>query len=157
MTVRVNTISLGQARIWLIVLVLFCHYLTLFCSGDDSIQWHSVIPQGSIGVCSVNTWKKNFPGCQFEDGVSEGRLELVEQDKRLCWRVTCKTGGIGPERGGVGWRSKSPGERPSYVIPFVLKRVSSSSRVASYQGSAEAPKRQQVVVSALGTMVGLFE
>ncbi len=76
--------------------------------GDDSSRWQSVVPQGPVGVCGINAWKQDFPGCEFEDGVQEGHLHVVPMNDERYWRITCKAGEIGPERGGVGWRWPFP-------------------------------------------------
>ena len=59
---------------------------------------------GQPGLYSVAQWKADWPGCSFEDGVSEGRVSL-HGDGRARWlRVTCRAGEIGPDGGGAGWR-----------------------------------------------------
>lgn len=63
-----------------------------------------ILPAGPPGVCSVAQWKASWPGCPYEDGVSEGRLSVVHVPDGLGYRVEYAVGAIGPDRGGVGWR-----------------------------------------------------
>ena len=63
-----------------------------------------VIPKGAAGVCSVEQWKKDWPGCPWGDGVKDGRLAIGEQKGVKTFRVNYAVGRIGPEQGGVGWR-----------------------------------------------------
>jgi len=66
--------------------------------------WSQVLPKGELGPYSVKDWKRDWPGCKFEDGITEGRLTMVRQDNDLWWRVAYAPGEIGPEKGGAGWR-----------------------------------------------------
>jgi hypothetical protein len=63
-----------------------------------------VVPQGPAGVCSVEQWKKDWPGCPWGDGVKDGRLVIGERQGVKTFRVNYAVGRIGPEQGGVGWR-----------------------------------------------------
>ncbi len=56
------------------------------------------------GVCTVAQWKKDWPGCRYEDGVSERHLSVVTAEDDKAYRVDYVVGEIGPEKGGVGWR-----------------------------------------------------
>jgi hypothetical protein len=40
----------------------------------------SVILSGNPGPYGVAQWKKDWPGCEYEDGVKEGRFGLVDRD-----------------------------------------------------------------------------
>lgn len=83
--------------------------------------WNQLTPAGDPGLCSVQTWRSNWPGCEFEDGVSEGHLFLWRQDFETSWRVLCAPGQIGPERGGVGWRWPVPeGSRPAGELQYTV-------------------------------------
>ena len=63
-----------------------------------------IVPRGPAGLVSPKQWQAEWPGCAFEDGVTEGRLSTVATAGGLGYRVDYAVGGIGPERGGVGWR-----------------------------------------------------
>lgn len=63
-----------------------------------------VLPMGPPGICGVAQWKASWPGCAYEDGVSEGRLSVEHIADHLGYRVDYAVGEIGPDRGGVGWR-----------------------------------------------------
>jgi len=75
----------------------------------------------NTGICSVETWKKAWPGCQYEDGVTEGHLSVVGTSNGNAFRVDYALGQIGPERGGVGWRypvAKSNTVELNYTVEF---------------------------------------
>lgn len=59
---------------------------------------------GSAGEYTVPLWKQDWPGCEFEDGIKEGHVQLTEREGLKWLRVNYAVGGIGPERGGTGWR-----------------------------------------------------
>ena len=60
---------------------------------------------GEPGPYTVEHWKKDWPGCEFEDGIKEGHASLVKDEAGAPWlRVTYSVGKIGPEQCGVGWR-----------------------------------------------------
>lgn len=59
---------------------------------------------GEPGKYTVERWKKDWPGCGFEDGIKEGHVSLKEEKGAKCLRVNYAVGGIGPEKGGTGWR-----------------------------------------------------
>jgi hypothetical protein len=51
----------------------------------------SVILSGNPGPYGVAQWKKDWPGCEFEDGVKEGRFGLVDRDGMRWLRATMKS------------------------------------------------------------------
>ncbi len=61
----------------------------------------NVVISGEAGPYTKERWKADWPGCEFEDGVQEGRVE-VRGDHWL--RVNFAVGKIGPGEGGAGWR-----------------------------------------------------
>ena len=61
-------------------------------------------PAGPLGPYSIAQWKQDWPGCEWEDGVKEGHLSLVEREGKNALRVDYAMGQIGPEKGGCGWR-----------------------------------------------------
>lgn len=64
----------------------------------------SISPSGEAGPYTVKQWKQDWPGCEFEGGVQEGRISVIESDGSKWLRVNFATGKIGPEEGGAGWR-----------------------------------------------------
>jgi len=62
------------------------------------------VPGSMPGAYAVAQWKRDWPGCRFEDGVSEGRVSVVESAGTAWWRVTYPAGEFGPARGGAAWR-----------------------------------------------------
>jgi len=75
----------------------------------------SVKLSGAPGPYTVERWKHDWPGCEWEDGIVEGHASLVRRDDKDWLRVSYAVGGIGPEKGGVGWRWPIPstGSGPS--------------------------------------------
>ena len=59
---------------------------------------------GDPGPYDVGRWKKDWSGCEWEDGIKEGHASLVRHDDTNWLRITYATGQIGPEKCGVGWR-----------------------------------------------------
>jgi len=59
---------------------------------------------GKAGSYTQERWKSDFPGCEFEGGIQEGRIAVVEHDGLKWLRVNFAIGKIGPEAGGAGWR-----------------------------------------------------
>lgn len=59
---------------------------------------------GETGIYTKERWKADWPGCEFEGGISEKRVAVVEDAGSKWLRVNFATGKIGPEEGGAGWR-----------------------------------------------------
>ena len=77
---------------------------------------------GPPGPCSVAQWKKDWPGCEWEDGVKEGHVSIAERDGKKVLRVDYAPGGIGPEQGGCGWRfpiGMHPSTQLTYTVRFI--------------------------------------
>lgn len=84
-------------------------------------NWLPFLPSGASGPCTVEQWKRDWPQCQWGDGVKDGRLSIVERDGRKAWRVDYQPGEIGTEKGGVGWRCPIAPRRAvelSYTVRF---------------------------------------
>lgn len=64
----------------------------------------AVTLSGKDGAYTKERWKADWPGCEFEGGVKDGRLAVVEQGGEKWLRVNFAVGQIGPEQGGAGWR-----------------------------------------------------
>ena len=62
----------------------------------------------SEGIYSVAAWKVDWKGCDYEDGVAEGRVEVVRQDEQTALRVRYPKGSHGSDAGGAGWRFPLP-------------------------------------------------
>lgn len=81
----------------------------------------SIEPKGPVGPCSVEQWKQDWPGCEWGDGVKAGRLAIGEREGKRRFVVSYAVGGIGPEKGGVGWRfpiPKSARTELAYTVRF---------------------------------------
>lgn len=83
---------------------------------DDLI----IKPTGGLGPCSVEQWKQDWPGCEWEDGVKEGQLSTAEREGKKVFRVDYKPGEIGPEKCGVGWRFPI-GRRESAELTYTVR------------------------------------
>jgi hypothetical protein len=59
---------------------------------------------GSPGPYTVEQWKKDWPGCEYEDGLAEGHGELVTREGSSWLRVLYPKGSVGADQGGAGWR-----------------------------------------------------
>jgi len=76
-----------------------------FCFGLRAADLpFAVALTGEPGSYTVERWKNDWPGCEFEDGIKEGHVDLKEREGVKCLRVNYAVGGIGPEKGGAGWR-----------------------------------------------------
>jgi hypothetical protein len=75
---------------------------------------------GEPGKYSVERWKQDWPGCEFEDGIKEGHVLIKETDGLKSLRVNFAVGGIGPEKGGAGWRWPI-GNHESAELSYQLK------------------------------------
>lgn len=64
----------------------------------------TVTLSGKPGHYDTAQWKHDWPGCEFEGGIAEGRVEQVERPEGPALRVNFAPGKIGPEAGGAGWR-----------------------------------------------------
>jgi len=59
---------------------------------------------GEPGAYTVERWKRDWPGCRYEDGIAAGRVSVVTRERENALRVSCAAGKIGPSDGGAGWR-----------------------------------------------------
>lgn len=75
---------------------------------------------GNTGPYNLARWKSDWPGCEWQDGIKEGNLSVVERagEKRL--RVDYRVGQIGPEKNGAGWRFPI-GRRESAELIYTLR------------------------------------
>lgn len=64
----------------------------------------SLLVSGQEGEYTKERWKADWPGCEFEGGVKDGRVFVMEQGGTKWLRVNFAVGQIGPEQGGAGWR-----------------------------------------------------
>lgn len=59
---------------------------------------------GTPGPYTVEQWRKDWPGCEYEDGLAEGHGELVMRENKPWLRVLYPQGSFGADKGGAGWR-----------------------------------------------------
>ena len=96
-------------------------FVTLLSRMTLGQEIHRISPGSSPGVYTVEQWKQDWPGCRYEDGVSEGHLSVVQTREGRAWRVDYAIGEIGPEKGGIGWRypiRKSDNAEVTYKLTF---------------------------------------
>ena len=71
----------------------------------DPAEARAVELRGPAGLYTLAQWKLDWPGCQFEGGIRDGRVSVTEEGASKRWlRVNYAPGQIGPEKGGAGWR-----------------------------------------------------
>lgn len=64
-----------------------------------------IIPlSGPAGPYTVEQWQRDWPGCEWQDGVAEGNLSVVMHNGSRRLRVSYRVGEIGPSKNGAGWR-----------------------------------------------------
>ena len=76
---------------------------------------------GDAGAYTAERWKRDWPGCRYEDGVKEGRVSVVRRDAGNALRITCAAGKVGPAEGGAGWRwpvDRADSMTLSYTLHF---------------------------------------
>lgn len=59
---------------------------------------------GAAGPYSVARWAKDWPGCEYEDGLAEGHGAIVSREGVNWLRVLYPQGSFGADKGGAGWR-----------------------------------------------------
>ncbi len=60
--------------------------------------------EGPPGPYTREQWRRDWPGCTFEGGIAQRRVEIAKHDDHSWLRVHFEPGQIGPEQGGAGWR-----------------------------------------------------
>lgn len=75
---------------------------------------------GGAGPYTVERWKHDWPGCEWEDGVKEGHVSVVAHDEKNWLRVNYAIGQIGPEKCGAGWRFPI-GRRESAELRYTVR------------------------------------
>jgi hypothetical protein len=84
-------------------LVGCCLTLFFLTSAARSEEIRLALP-GPSGPYTVERWKRDWPGCEWQDGIKEGNLSVVERDATFRLRIDYRIGEIGPEKNGAGWR-----------------------------------------------------
>lgn len=79
-----------------------------------------VVFAAPAGPYTFERWKLDWPGCEWQDGVKEGNLSIVERDGRFRLRVDYRVGEIGPEKNGAGWRFPI-GKRESAELAYTVR------------------------------------
>lgn len=95
-----------------------CLLLLISLSQVEAAPASSTAPPGPYTLAS---WKKDWPGSPWEDGIAEGRVEIITRGEEKRWRVAYAIGQIGPSAGGLAWNQPfAPTEEItlSYVVRF---------------------------------------
>lgn len=91
----------------------------LFPGSGRGEEVRPAIP-GPVGPYTVERWKRDWPGCEWQDGVEEGNLSVVERGGRFRLRVDYRPGKIGPEENGAGWRFPM-GRRETAELSYTVR------------------------------------
>ena len=79
--------------------------LSVMCGLTSGVgQEMRVDLRGDTGPYPVALWKKQWPECAYEDGIAEGRVELIQDDGSHWLRTLYPKGSHGSDQGGAGWR-----------------------------------------------------
>lgn len=77
-------------------------------------------PAAAPGAYDTKTWRADWPGCPWEDGVREGRVSVVARPDGRRWRVDYAPGRIGPSEGGAAWNQPFDG-RDDVILTYVVR------------------------------------
>jgi hypothetical protein len=83
----------------LCVAFLFLSYLS-----GQAIEWQPIRISAPPGPYPKTLWKADWPGCLFENGVSEGRVSVLREGEQSWLRVSYPKGSHGSQDGGASWR-----------------------------------------------------
>lgn len=78
--------------------------IAIFSSTIVAAEPLRIAISGEPGPYTVERWKHDWPGCEWEDGVKEGHVSTTKHDGKNWLRVDYAVGQIGPEKCGCGWR-----------------------------------------------------
>lgn len=97
--------------------------LTLTATAHVSAQEpHNIQLSGTPGPYTLEQWRQDWPGCKFEGGIREGRVQLHTGPDAAPWlRVNHAPGKIGPDEGGAGWRMPLPAPQTSAELRYTLR------------------------------------
>ena len=104
--------------------VVFIVMLGVWSGWTQGVAGDVLTLTGSPGPYTVTQWEKHWPGCEYEDGVEEGRVELIKDAAGLWLRALYPTGSHGPDMGGAGWRWPLPGvkrDQPAMTLEYDLR------------------------------------
>lgn len=87
-----------------------------------AIEWQPVMLNAPEGPYSKALWKADWPGCAYEDGISEGHVTLVKKGETAWLRVLYPKGSHGGPEGGAGWRYPLgvKADRPSAELRYTV-------------------------------------
>jgi hypothetical protein len=101
-----------KRRLWFLLL------LSLPAAAQESLL--RVELSAGPGAYGLDRWRKDWPGCAFEGGIREGRVQRIDDASGRWLRVNFAPGAIGPDEGGAGWRLPL-GRRESAEVRYTLR------------------------------------
>ena len=72
----------------------------------------SITISGEAGPYTKERWKADWPGCEFEGGIKEGRVVVTEPDSQKWLRVNFATGKSAPRKAARAGACRSEKTRP---------------------------------------------
>lgn len=78
--------------------------LMLFSPYSIAAEIGPLRPRSDGPRYTVEDWRREWPECEYEDGVAAGRVSIARTEGTRWWRITFAPGRIGPAEGGAGWR-----------------------------------------------------
>ena len=98
----------------------------LLILATDSLQaedWKTVSLDGPLGTYSMQLWQRDWPGCEWADGIKAGRISVVKDGDVKALRVQYAAGQIGTDKGGCAWRwpfasKDNPSAELQYYVTF---------------------------------------
>jgi len=94
--------------------------LNLFANDQLNVNFDS-LPAGALTLTQV---KANWPGVTWDNGLSEGRVQVIgspDSHEGNSIRVTYPTGSVGPTQGGAQWRCNFGGTADTLYSSYWLK------------------------------------
>ncbi len=79
-------------------------FLLFIAPALQAIEWQPIKLNAPAGPYTKAQWKADWPGCEYENGVSEGHVCIVKEADLTWLRVMYPKGSHGGPSGGAGWR-----------------------------------------------------
>ncbi len=97
-------------------------FLLLTTTALHAIEWQPVVIRAPEGPYTKALWRADWPGCEYEDGVSEGHVQVVKAAGTTWLRVLYPKGSHGGPDGGAGWRYPLgvKADRPSAEVRYTV-------------------------------------
>lgn len=86
--------------------------------GADDLRISLSLPSG---LYMDAAWKDDWPGCEYEDGIAEGRVERVARDGTPALRILYPRKGYGSGKSGAGWRFPFAPQMESAELHYTVR------------------------------------